>query len=541
MDHEEDNVMNTENNEENIPETPAENDPENETVEPEETASPEGQAAGTPDARTPDARTPGTQTPGTQTPGSQTPQYGGAPSYGYDPQTGYYAYRPAKQPRPTYSQQTYGTPRNSETEKYKKSNRKLKIALIIVAAVLALVIMAGTVFTACGALLLTYKNRSNSGLTLPEAGDQYEEKDPKDGNGKVPDKKDNKQDETPAPSSYDINDWIKDTDKDESNPIVAAAAVCSPSVVAVTVGTARGSSAGSGVIWSSNGYIVTNNHVVENAYTVEVMLANNKSYPATVIAVDEENDLALIRINVTGLLPATLGSSEDLQVGETVIAIGNALGTLANTVTSGILSAQARDITVDGQPMNLMQISAAINPGNSGGGCFDVNGRLIGIVNAKSSAVGIEGLGFAIPIDTVKSVISKMVENDSSTLRKSFGITSCYEVNESNYADYSRRSSLMQKLEELNGAPMYGIYIASDGLVDYVDDTNTFENGDVILTVNGKEVTCIADNDAILEELNNGDILTVVVARLTAVTSGRRVSYSIEEVTVQIRVIEMYR
>ena len=286
---------------------------------------------------------------------------------------------------------------------------------------------------------------------------------------------------------------------------------------------------------------MTNNHVIENAYSVKVMLSNGSSYPATVIAADEENDLALIRINVTGLLPATVGTSSDLQVGETVLAIGNALGTLANTVTSGILSAPAREITVEGLDMNLMQISAAINPGNSGGGCFDINGRLIGIVNAKSSAIGIEGLAFAIPIDTVKAVVADMLKSDTSTLRKSFGITACYEVDESNYASYRRSSSLIQKLEELNGEPLYGIYIEADGLVDYVDDTNTFENGDVILTVNGKEVKRIADNNAILDEMNSGDILDVVVARLTAVTSGRRISYSIEKVTVQIRVVEMYR
>lgn len=170
--------------------------------------------------------------------------------------------------------------------------------------------------------------------------------------------------------------------------------------------TAEG--AGSGVILTSDGYIITNNHVIEGAQTITVRTTDGTEYEATVIDSDSENDLAVLKIDAENLTSAKLGTSSTLQVGEYVLAVGNPLGQLGGTVTEGILSATDREITVDETTMTLLQTSAAINSGNSGGGLFNASGELIGVVNAKSSGLAIEGLGFAIPIDTVREYINSI-------------------------------------------------------------------------------------------------------------------------------------
>ena len=137
---------------------------------------------------------------------------------------------------------------------------------------------------------------------------------------------------------------------------------------------------------------------------------------------DAKTDLAVLKIEATGLTPAVFGDSDQLVVGETAVAIGNPLGELGGTVTSGIISALSRDVIIDGQTMTLLQTNAAINPGNSGGGLFNSAGELIGIVNAKSSGTGIEGLGFAIPGNTVKSVVEELMINGYVTGRLDTGI-----------------------------------------------------------------------------------------------------------------------
>jgi serine protease Do len=168
--------------------------------------------------------------------------------------------------------------------------------------------------------------------------------------------------------------------------------------------------AGSGVIFSSDGYIVTNNHVIDGAQKITVRLRNGDEYEATLIGSDSKTDLAVLKIKETGLQSVVFGDSDKLVVGELVVAIGNPLGKLGGTVTEGIISALSREVSVDGKMMNLLQISAAVNPGNSGGGLFNSYGELIGIVNAKSSGSGIEGLGFAIPVNIVKAVIEDLIK-----------------------------------------------------------------------------------------------------------------------------------
>lgn len=178
------------------------------------------------------------------------------------------------------------------------------------------------------------------------------------------------------------------------------AAKTKPTVVEITTEMASGSAyfqqfiqsgAGSGVIISDDGYIITNNHVIEGATKITVRLTSGNEHVAELIGADAQADIAVIKINATNKLAyAVIGSSANLAVGEEVLAIGNPLGELGGSVTNGIISALDRELTIDGQTMRLLQTNAAINPGNSGGGLFDMQGKLIAIVNAKSSGTGIE-------------------------------------------------------------------------------------------------------------------------------------------------------
>ena len=187
--------------------------------------------------------------------------------------------------------------------------------------------------------------------------------------------------------------------------IFAAAKVKDAVVEILTTQTSRHQTitagVGSGVIIHADGIIVTNHHVIDGLQTIYVRLTNGNTYKAAVRGSDEDGDIAIIKIDPQETLTvAPLGSSNALALGEPVIAIGNPLGELGGTVTSGIISATQRAVRVDDITMTLIQTNAAINSGNSGGGLFNMAGELIGVVNAKISAEGVEGLGFAIPIDT---------------------------------------------------------------------------------------------------------------------------------------------
>ena len=179
--------------------------------------------------------------------------------------------------------------------------------------------------------------------------------------------------------------------------------------------------AGSGVIITAGGVIVTNNHVIEGADEIIVKTRTGSEYTATLIATDELSDTAVIKIEAEGLKAATFGNSDQLKVGQTAIAIGNPLGSLGGTVTEGIISATGRKIYVEGTPMTLLQTTAAINPGNSGGGLFNLDGELIGIVNAKMSEEGIEGLGFAIPSNKALAAVTDLLEQGYVTGRPDYG------------------------------------------------------------------------------------------------------------------------
>lgn len=190
---------------------------------------------------------------------------------------------------------------------------------------------------------------------------------------------------------------------------------------------------GSGFVITADGYVVTNYHVIEEALLdttspIDVKFVDGKSYPATIVGHEEDNDLAVLKIDATGLQPVVMGDSDNLVVGETVVAIGNPLGELDFTFTNGIISAKDRVISVgNGYTMNMLQTNTAINPGNSGGPLFDGSGALIGINTAKyvesSSGVSVEGLGFAIPINDVKDMITDIITNGYVTGKPYLGVT----------------------------------------------------------------------------------------------------------------------
>ena len=251
--------------------------------------------------------------------------------------------------------------------------------------------------------------------------------------------------------------------------------------------------AGSGVIITSDGYVVTNNHVIEGAKKISVRLKNGGDYDATMIGRDSKTDLAIVKINATGLQPAVYGDSDKLVVGELAVAIGNPLGQLGGTVTEGIISALSRNIEIDGHMMALLQTSAAVNPGNSGGGLFNGHGELIGIVNAKSSGSDIEGIGFAIPANLVKSIAADLIQYGYVHGRIDFGATLIDILD--------ARTAMMYRVSST------GVYVSQ------ADSDSSFKSGDRIISIGDKEIKSTADVNTVLESHKVSDILSITVAR----------------------------
>ena len=287
------------------------------------------------------------------------------------------------------------------------------------------------------------------------------------------------------------------------------ASAVTPSVVVVTTeqivtdnyfwgGQQVLSGAGSGVILTTDGYIVTNYHVVEGAQQITVTLHDDSTYTATVVGSDQQSDIALLKIDATGLTPAVLGDSDSVQVGEVVIAVGNPMGTLGGTVTDGIVSALNRDISVEGNQMTLMQTSAAISPGNSGGGLFNTNGELIGIVNAKYSDEDAEGLGFAIPVNTMKTVVQDLLENGYVTGRPALGITviTVGDVQTAMQYGVSSLGVYVNSVDEGSGAEAAGM-----------------KAGDRIVSIGTQLVESTDDVTNALKSYNVGDVVEVQVDR----------------------------
>lgn len=257
---------------------------------------------------------------------------------------------------------------------------------------------------------------------------------------------------------------------------------------------------GSGVVLTADGYIATCAHVVDSATSITVTFNDDKSYPATLVGSDENNDIAIIKIEASDLVPATVGNSDSLVVGEDVIAIGNSMGKFRGTATSGIISATKRTITVEGQEMELLQTDAAVNSGNSGGGLFNANGELIGIVNAKISSSGVEGIGFAIPVNNITKEISDILSYGYVTGRAYLGVYTQNVTVGQGYSGryYSGGKRYVQIVEVVQGSAA---------------EAAGLQAGDYILKVNDTEVSTNTALSDIIQDFYAGDKATLTIMR----------------------------
>ena len=261
------------------------------------------------------------------------------------------------------------------------------------------------------------------------------------------------------------------------------------------------SGAGSGVIISSDGYILTCAHVVDGASTITVTIGD-KDYTATLVGEDTTSDIAVIKIDADGLTPATVGNSDSLKVGQSVMAVGNPLGELGGTVTGGMISALNRSVTIQGSSsvntMSLIQMDASVSPGNSGGGLFNMNGELVGIVNAKSSSSDAEGLGFAIPINDAIKVAQELLENGYVTGRPYLGIT---------YLAVTDAQTASQL-----GVNAYGVYVV-EVVKGGPAEKAGLQAGDRIVSVDGTEIASKDDLGTLMQKHTAGDTLSITIAR----------------------------
>jgi len=305
--------------------------------------------------------------------------------------------------------------------------------------------------------------------------------------------------------------------KDYSDTAIAVANKVLPSIVGITVeykvnslfgGTTTSQGSGSGIIVSSDGYILTNNHVVNStssssyyqiteATGVKVKLYNDETeYDATIVGSDSQTDLAVIKINKTGLTAAKLGDSDAVQVGEFAMAIGNPLG-LQSSITCGIISAKNRDVqdTETGVTYNLIQTDAAINSGNSGGALVNADGNVIGINTLKLSGTGVEGIGFAIPINSTLNVYHEL-KNNGKVLRPYIGIGGVDITEEIAKQNNLVAGVYIKSIEEFSAAEKAGLKI-----------------GDVIIEVNGTKITTMDELNEIKNKHKIGDKLKLKVYR----------------------------
>ena len=277
---------------------------------------------------------------------------------------------------------------------------------------------------------------------------------------------------------------------------------CLPSVVSILTVTPSGKASGTGIIMSEDGYIITNHHVVESAQAVSVLTSDDQEYPASIIGSDETSDLAVLKIDAGSLQAASFGDSSVLQVGDTVVAIGDPLGTtLRGTMTDGIISAINRDLTVSDRTMTLIQTNAALNNGNSGGPLINCYGQVIGINTMKmsnyyASAASVEGIGFAIPIDTAKPIIDELIEKGYVSGRPAIGIDG--ETLPATYRIYYR-------LPE--GIYITRVYQSSDAAAKGLTE------GDIITAINGVSVTTMEGLNRVKNQFSAGDSVTLTIYR----------------------------
>ncbi len=373
----------------------------------------------------------------------------------------------------------------------KRSNAPLIIVSCVAASIMLIccgMIAAAMIFGYTGAL--SFEQEQDE--THTEQRDEQEQvKDqPSSGNAQ--------RDESAVYNMPEIN---KEEKKGEILSLVEINKKVKNSVVGILISEEnKGETAfsGSGFIISQDGYIMTNDHVVEGAARVKVVLSDGiTEYDAVIVGEDERSDLAILKVEATGLEPAELGDSDQLEVGETVVAIGNPYGMeLAGSVTDGIVSAMNRKIKMNGSFMTLIQTNAAINPGNSGGPLVNAYGQVIGITSSKLVATDYEGIGFAIPINHVVDMSEELITYGYIKTRAYIGI---------------QGSDLTAAYAKYHNLPQ-GVYVS------YVDPEcdaakKGLQEGDVIIGFNGEKITSMAELNELKDSFRPGDTATIRISR----------------------------
>ena len=266
--------------------------------------------------------------------------------------------------------------------------------------------------------------------------------------------------------------------------------------------------AGSGIIISEDGYILTNNHVISGADKITVYVNSGEegeeeqTYEATLVGSSENNDIAVLKIDAKGLNAATFGDSDQLEVGELAVAIGNPMGKVHGSVTAGIISAVEQELTIDDVTINAIQTDAAINPGNSGGALFDSYGNVIGVVYAKSSSVNIEGIGYAIPVNNIKELVEQMINDPDSVKDQTKGSQIMLGITIRNITeDMSKQYSM----------PV-GVYITDVSTMSAAERAG-LQKGDIIVGFAGEDVKTADELNALKAKQTPGDTVAVKIDR----------------------------
>lgn len=273
-----------------------------------------------------------------------------------------------------------------------------------------------------------------------------------------------------------------------------------PSVVSIVTATETGTASGTGIVMTEDGYLITNEHVVDGAVSIQVLLQDESQYPASLVGSDAISDLAVLKIDASGLTAAEFGNSDEVQVGDTVVAIGDPLGIeLRGTMTDGIISAINRDVTTNGRTMTLLQTNAQLNNGNSGGPLINSYGQVIGINTMKMGAYyssSVEGIGFAIPIATAKPIVDELIEKGYVAGRPAIGIQG------DSVPGYAQAYYHFP-----NGVYVSYVYPGSDA------QAKGLAEGDIITEIDGTAVASMDDLNAVKNRHVAGDTVNLTVYR----------------------------
>lgn len=397
----------------------------------------------------------------------------------------------------SYQQNGYQYGNSYYTPQPPKKKKNGKIAVIVTACVLLTVLLFGTVIAGSVAYIKNYTENYVGDNTSATVTDGSADSSVNSGSAV----------KLPTSADTDPTVTLSVGSSTEKYTLSEVAAMTVNSVVEIrTESTVTGNymqqyiteGAGSGVIVTTDGYIATNNHVIDGASSIKVILRDGTEYSATLVGTDEKTDIAVVKIDATGLSPVTFADSDNIVLAETAIAIGNPLGELGGSVTEGIISALSRTITVENQEMTLLQTTAAVNPGNSGGGLFNMSGELIGVVNAKSTGENIEGIGFAIPSNTAISAIKDIIQYGYVKGRVMLGITTV-EILDSATAMQYRVNKL--------GVYVYKVATNSDA------DKAGLTSGDLIVSFNGTAIESSSQLSALVQNCSIGDTVQMVIYR----------------------------